>query len=245
MLKHLNRRQLVAGLGLGLCFPGVARAAASRPVVVELFTSQGCSSCPPADAIFSDLTLHEQVVALTYHVDYWDYLGWRDTLGSKEFSQRQYDYAKSRGDMEVYTPQAIINGRSHVVGSKKADIVASIEAAAKSGGTWVDFGLEGHAKNLTVTLPETPGVQDATLWLIAVEKTVDVKIERGENAGRTVSYKNVVRKMSPAAMWNGEVTTIRMPRNPTMPEGANSCAALLQLGKAGPVIGVSRMADLS
>lgn len=217
-----------------------AFAAPARPVVIELFTSQGCSSCPPADAIFHRLSQRENVISLTYHVDYWDYLGWRDTLASKEFSQRQYDYAKSRGDMEVYTPQAIVNGRKHVVGSKLADVEAALQsAAADRQSPWIDFSLVGHDRDLTIKLPDATGVRDATLWLIAVSKTVEVEIARGENAGRNVRYENVVRKMTPAGMWNGEATSIMMPRDYTVPAGADACAALLQQGKAGPVIGVS------
>lgn len=242
----MNRRQLVAGIGASLCLPAVAARAAARPVVVELFTSQGCSSCPPADAFFHGLARQEGIVALTYHVDYWDYLGWRDTLASKEFSQRQYDYAKSRGDMDVYTPQAIVNGRKHVPGSRGEEVNRAIKAAAAAAeARFVDFAVETHGSDLTIRLPETPGIQEATLWLIAVTRSVEVKIERGENAGRTVRYDNVVRKMSPAAMWNGEASKIMLPRSTTAPEGTDSCTALLQLGKAGPVIGVSGLRDLA
>jgi hypothetical protein len=111
-------------------FARPAFAAIQRPVIVELFTSQGCSSCPPADAFLEELKAGPGVVALSYHVDYWDYLGWRDTLGSPEYSQRQYDYAKSRGDMNVYTPQTIINGGSHFVGSQKSKVSAGIARRA-------------------------------------------------------------------------------------------------------------------
>jgi hypothetical protein len=245
MLKSMTKRQVLAAGALSLLGPR-AFAAASRPVVAELFTSQGCSSCPPADAIFEDLAGERDVVALTYHVDYWDYLGWRDTLGSKEFSQRQYDYAKSRGDMDVYTPQAIVNGKRHVVGSKKSVLASAIEAAAGDASeNWVDFSIESHGSDMTIRLPETSGIKDATLWLLAVTTAVEVSIERGENAGSKITYRNVVRKMSPAAMWNGEAAKIMMPRSTTLPGGEDQCAALLQIGKAGPVIGAALLRDLS
>lgn len=238
---------MAGALGLASGFTsGMAQAASKRPVVAELFTSQGCSSCPPADAIFHRLSSRQGLVTLTYHVDYWDYLGWRDTLASKDFSQRQYDYAKSRGDMEVYTPQAIINGRKHVVGSRLDDVETAIKSAtAAPEGAWVDLAIEGHANDLTVHLPNRPEVKDATLWIVAVANSVEVSIGRGENAGRTVRYQNVVRKMSPAAMWNGEATKIMMPRATTVTDGSDACVALLQIGKAGPVIGVSPMRDLA
>ncbi len=217
-----------------------------RPVVAELFTSQGCSSCPPADGIFSNLARQKEIISLTYHVDYWDYLGWRDTLGGAEYSQRQYDYAHSRGDMNVYTPQAIINGGKHVVGSKKSDVDTAVRAARNSASAaWVDFEMEHHGSDLTVKLPDFAGAGEATLWLLAVASSVEVKIERGENAGKTVSYDNVVRKMLPAGMWKGEAAKIMVPRSTTLPPDCDSCVALLQQGKVGPVIGAVRLNNLS
>ncbi|RWP76782.1 MAG: DUF1223 domain-containing protein, partial [Mesorhizobium sp.] len=110
------------------------RVQIDRPLgVVELFTSQGCSSCPPADTLFSELAAKEDIVALAYHVDYWDYLGWQDTLGRKENTERQYDYMRAFGSRSVYTPQAVINGRVHVNGASRGEVDGALARMAKSG----------------------------------------------------------------------------------------------------------------
>ena len=128
----LSRRGFLAAAGSVLAAPRALAGAPERPVVIELFTSQGCSSCPRADALFAELCADPGVLALSYHVDYWDYLGWKDTLGSPEFSQRHYDYARARGDMNVYTPQMIVDGRSAVVGSNRTEVDRAITVAALS-----------------------------------------------------------------------------------------------------------------
>ena len=128
---ELTRRSLLA-LAAGAVAAGAAgrvKADTVRPAIVELFTSQGCSSCPPADAFMAEVRAMKDVVALTYNVDYWDYRGWRDTLAAPENSKRQYKYAKARGDMDVYTPQMIIDGTSHVVGSQKMAVIAAIRSS--------------------------------------------------------------------------------------------------------------------
>src|SRR5689334_15138012 len=129
MTSSLTRRNMLA-FGAAAVLAKPAFAAVKRPVIVELFTSQGCSSCPPADAYLKTLKEQPDVLALSYHVDYWDYLGWRDTLGGAEFSERQYDYAESRGDKNVYTPQMIINGGKDFVGSQRGLVSSAIAAAS-------------------------------------------------------------------------------------------------------------------
>ncbi len=149
----LTRRNALA-LGAASLLARPALAAVKRPVIVELFTSQGCSSCPPADAYFKALKDQPDVVALSYHVDYWDYLGWRDTLGSPECSQRQYDYAKSRGDKNVYTPQTIINGGGHFVGSQRARVSGGIDAARSETETdWVDMEMTHNNTDVSINIP--------------------------------------------------------------------------------------------
>jgi hypothetical protein len=215
-----------------------AVAAAKRPIIVELFTSQGCSSCPPADAYFKALKDGPDVIALSYHVDYWDYLGWRDTLGSPEFSQRQYDYAKSRGDRNVYTPQTIINGGKHFVGSQRSRVSGGIEAARSEDATdWVDLQMTDNKTDVSISIPAGKPVTEATLWLAAFAPSISTEIKKGENAGRTVDYTNVVRKMVPAGMWHGEAAKIVLPKGSVVPEGCKGWVALLQEGKVGRVIG--------
>lgn len=216
--------------------------AATAPVVVELFTSQGCSSCPPADAFLTELRATPGIIALTYHVDYWDYLGWKDTLGGPEFSQRQYDYAKTRGDMDVYTPQMIINGGRHVVGSQKDNVRAAIAEARQQ--TWpVRVALGENGREITVELG-AGAKEDATLWLLPLVPLMSVKILKGEIAGREIEYRNVVRKILPAGMWTGKPERLVLPRDGVLAPECTGCVALLQKGKAGPVLGAAVWGDV-
>ena len=239
MTHSLTRRNaLILGAASVLAKP--AFAAARRPVIVELFTSQGCSSCPPADAYLKSLKGQPGVVALSYHVDYWDYLGWRDTLGGEEYSQRQYDYAKSRGDSNVYTPQMIINGAGHHVGSQRSKVSGAIDSARVEGaGRWVDIAMSDNATDVTISIAAGEPTKEATLWLMAFAPMIYTEIKKGENAGSTVEYYNVVRKMVPAGMWHGEPAKIMLPKSSVIPENCKGWVALLQEGKVGPVIGAA------
>jgi hypothetical protein len=238
MTYVLNRRNLMAIGAASLCVKPVL--AATRPVIVELFTSQGCSSCPPADAYLETLKAKPGVVALSYHVDYWDYLGWKDTLGSAEFSQRQYDYAASRGDRNVYTPQMVINGYGHYVGSQKSLVASGIEnALADTSGTWVDIAMSDNKTDVIVDIDDGAETQEATLWLMAYAPAVAVEITKGENAGSTVAYHNVVRKMVPAGMWHGSAAKLVLPKSSVIPADCKGWVALLQKGKVGPIIGAA------
>jgi len=233
----LTRRNALA-LGAASLLARPVYAAVKRPVIVELFTSQGCSSCPPADAYFKSLKDQPDVLALSYHVDYWDYLGWRDTLGSPECSQRQYDYAKSRGDKNVYTPQTIINGGNHFVGSQRARVSSGIDAARSETETdWVNMEMTHTKTEVSIIIPEGKPTREATLWLMAFTPHVSTEIKKGENAGSTVDYFNVVRKMVPAGMWHGETTKILLPKGSVVPESCKGWVALLQEGTVGRVIG--------
>ncbi len=237
MTCSLTRRNALA-LGAAAMVARPAFAAAKRPVIVELFTSQGCSSCPPADAYFKVLKEQPDVVALSYHVDYWDYLGWRDTLGSPECSQRQYDYAKSRGDKNVYTPQTIINGGKHFVGSQRVRVSGGIDAARSEDATdWVDLEMTDNSTDVSITIPAGNPMKEATLWLLAFAPAVSTEIKKGENAGSTIDYYNVVRKLVPAGMWHGEAAKIVLPKGSVVPETCKGWVALLQEGKVGRVIG--------
>jgi hypothetical protein len=239
MTYSITRRNALA-LGAAAMFAKPGVAAAGRLVIVELFTSQGCSSCPPADAFLETLKRKPGVVALSYHVDYWDYLGWRDTLGSAEYSQRQYDYAKSRGDMNVYTPQMIINGSSHFVGSQRSKVSDGIEAARADGtARWVDIAMSDNATDVMINIAAGEPMEGATLWLMAFAPFISTEIKKGENAGSTVDYYNVVRKMVPAGMWHGEEAKIVLPKSSVIPEDCKGWVALLQVGKAGPIIGTA------
>jgi hypothetical protein len=216
----------------------------SKPkAVVELFTSQGCSSCPAADDLLGRLAKRDDIIALSFSVDVWDYLGWHDTLASPKFTERQRKYAHARGDGAIYTPQAIVNGIAHVNGADESGIVRAIEKTGKAiSSMLVPIRLTREGENLVIEADAAAGgtqAKDATLWLAAISKGVEVNIRRGENQGRTITYHNVVRELIPIGMWNGEPMTVRLPRDSFMRPGTERCAVLLQQGKAGPIVGAA------
>ncbi|MGH6854069.1 MAG: DUF1223 domain-containing protein [Aestuariivirga sp.] len=246
VVDTISRRQVLA-LGAGVaaaCLGAGANAGLPRPVVVELFTSQGCSSCPPADAFFKELRALPNVVALSYHVDYWDYLGWKDTLGSAACSQRQYDYARARGDMNVYTPQMIVDGRGHLVGSKRPAVLEAIRRA-QGLPKGISLSLDYKGREMTIEIGSSTSAPESTVWLMPVIPKVAVKILRGENAGREIIYYNVVRTPMPAGMWSGEAKTLSLPKDAVLGSGVKGCVALLQQGKTGPILGSARWGDLT
>lgn len=234
----MTRRQTLAiGAGVG-AFLVARRARASDPidVVVELFSSQGCNSCPPGDRLLGELRGMPGVLALTFHVDYWDYLGWKDTLGGPDFSQRQYDYAKARGDMDVYTPQMIVNGEKQMVGSQRSEVFAVMEESRTS--RWpVPVSIADHGRELLVEAGAGSG--EATLWIMPILDHIAVKIEKGEMAGSSVFYTNVVRKLVPAAMWTGQPVRTTLPKDGLLTPDATGCVALLQKGKVGEILGAA------
>ncbi len=214
--------------------------------VVELFTSQGCSSCPPADKLLGQYAAQPDILALSYNVDYWDYLGWKDTLASPDNTERQRNYAQARGDGQVYTPQAVIDGRTHAVGSSKTAIDAAL--AKYSGGLPIHLSLSSTGDAITVAIDAADpaakaAMPHATLWLVMYDKSVSVPIGRGENGGRTVTYTDVVRKLRPIAMWKGEAMSVDLPKSEIKQADVNRCAVLLQAetkdGLPGPILGAA------
>jgi hypothetical protein len=183
------------------------------------------------------------IIMVSLNVDYWDYLGWRDTLAKPEHTQRQMDYAHSRGDHDVYTPQMVINGTGHAVGSNRASVEDAISQAKRS---LPSIALQMHAteNEIIVDLPKGDGGAEATLWVMAIAPEVVVKIERGENSGSTVTYYNVVRKLVPAGMWDGSAATLRLPRKGIMMPDCKACIAVLQKGKVGPVLGLAKWGSI-
>ena len=171
------------------------------------------------------------MIGLSYHVDYWDYLGWRDTLASPEASRRQRDYALGRKDNRVYTPQIIVNGLKHAVGSRQSEVLAIIASEQKrKPSDFVSLTLRSPTEELAIDIEAAPdGLSDqqGTLWVMAVAPKVVVTVSRGENAGRTIEYHNVVRQMIPAAMWHGEARSLTLPRSDVLPDPSLCCAAIL------------------
>ncbi len=202
-------------------------AVSSQPrAIVELFTSQGCSSCVAADAYFADLAERRDVVALSLHVDYWDYLGWRDTLGDPAHTQRQRDYAAAHGSRRVYTPQIVVNGTEDFVGSDRR----SVDAAISHSSLTVPVTIRQGDDTVEIEVAARPDqhAAPATIRLALITSEAKVAIARGENAGATIEYYNVVRAMRPVGMWDGDAVKITLPQHEIMPAGIDSCAIIVQ-----------------
>ncbi len=225
-----------------------ALGASSRPVaVVELFTSQGCSSCPPADKLLEKFKVRDDVVTLTFNVDYWDYLGWKDTLANPAYSARQRAYASARGDGQVYTPQAVINGTRHAVGSQEAAIERAI-ARSRDELEKLRVPLKMWTEGDTLVIetgaaPNGGRVKSATIWLALVKKSKTVAIGRGENGGRTITYHSVVRELTPVGRWTGQAVTIKLPKHHLMSGGSDGCTVFLQQDTAGAILAAAEMQD--
>jgi hypothetical protein len=230
-----------------LTFAGSGKAgsdsapAGQAKAVIELFTSQGCSSCPPADALLGRLAEQPGFVALSYSVDYWDYLGWRDTLGSPANSERQRNYARARGDGRVYTPQIVVDGVTNVNGGDEDALQATVAAAEKRLAQ-VKVPVSMHADGDTLVIdvgaaPEASDKRAATVWLAIAKEEEKVEVARGENRGRELSYHHPVRELSPIGIWHGEAMTLRLPLKELKTLGGDCLFALLQVEDSGPILG--------
>lgn len=201
----------------------------SRPKgVVELFTSQGCSSCPPADKALAALAQEGEVVALSYHVDYWNYLGWTDTLASKDNTDRQYAYARMFGRNGVYTPQAVLNGREHINGADIAGIRARIGAmSGEDKGLEVPVDVEVRSDELRIRVG--PGEGKANILIAYFERERTIDIDKGENRGKTINYWHAVTDMETIGMWEGKETNLVLPADMLKKKKkAGGCAILVQ-----------------
>jgi hypothetical protein len=245
----MKRRQLlrIAAAAALLCAaPSFAGDILKPKGVVELFTSQGCNSCPPADAVLAELAERGEVVALGFHVDYWDYLGWKDTLARPENTERQKLYGKAFGKREVYTPQAVINGRIHVKGGKRGAVKAALSELERTGqGLTVDITVTRAGESVVIDAAGLPGGKgDAHLVLVQFDAMRPVAIERGENKGKTISYANPVTSVQTAGMWHGKAARFELPRSELDKKGG--CAILLQSvskdGLPGPILGAAVVA---
>ena len=248
-----RRRLLATGLACGAMAGAGPRALAGvskrPPVFVELFTSQGCSSCPPADKFMGELVQRPGIIAVSMNVDYWNYLGWRDTLSQAVFTRRQKEYAIRRGDGQVYTPQMVINGRSHAVGSHRQTVMDEIgRQAAVPDNYFVPITINANGNELDIEVGGGPTdriIQSSTLWVMSVIPQVTVSIERGENSGREITYHNVVRQLTPAGMWKGEGQRISLPKKHVMDGQSSMCVAVLQGDNGGVVLGCASMTATS
>lgn len=211
-----------------------------RPrAVLELFTSQGCSSCPAADALFVELARDPSLIVLTLPVDYWDYLGWRDTLAHSAFSQRQRGYAKTRGDGQVYTPQAIIDGVAHTVGSDR-HALTQIIAAHQATPLPLDVRVRENGGRIMISVSGMAA--NGSIWVLPVSRLRSVAIQRGENRGREVSYANIVRGLMRVGDWRGQAVNLELPMSLVQLPDAETYVVLVQgdEGKVGRIIGAAR-----
>ena len=211
-----------------------------RPrAVIELFTSQGCSSCPPADRLMTGWASDPELVALSYPVDYWDYLGWKDTLAKHDFTLRQRAYAQARGDRGVYTPQVIVNGLAHVVGSNDTAVASAIKAtSSKPDVLTVSVGISDSVGGYIVAVG--PGTGKGGIWLVPVERSARVTIGRGENDGATVTYSNVAKGVRSIGHYDGRPVTLILDHGDVSANGADGFAILVQAQAGngyGPILG--------
>jgi len=215
----------------------MAAQAGERPVVVELFTSQGCSSCPPADAYLHKLAKRDDVIALAMHVDYWDYIGWKDSFASPALTQRQRDYARRGNRRMVYTPQMIINGEDHVVGNRPRDVEELISRHSKAD-TAVDLIVSRDGNQVSVTATPVQALLGSfSVQLVHYKPSQTVDIKRGENKGRSLSYANVVTRIDVLRNWDG-----RAPLEITAKmTGDQPGIILVQGADHGPVLAAAKI----
>jgi hypothetical protein len=226
----MNHHHIAFGIALVLAMITPPSLAGEQRAVIELFTSQGCSSCPPADRLLGELSHDHSLVTMSLPVDYWDYLGWKDTLALPGHSNREHAYANARGDREVYTPQVVVNGIVHVLGSDKAAIENAI-AQTRRDAAPLTLPVTMTVADGTVTVNVPAAADDHTrgeVWLCPISGKVQVTIMRGENRGHTLSYYNVVRRWVKLGDWNGQAQSFSLPLS-TLPNAKFSLSDVDQL----------------
>jgi hypothetical protein len=228
----LRRRLASASLTAAFLLAGLGMAAAAPKALLELFTSQGCSSCPPADKLLGELAKDKSLVALSLPIDIWDYLGWKDTLALPAHTARQRAYAKMRGDRQIYTPQIVVNGSMDALGSDRAAIEHVIAKTDSNPLIMsVPVLLSRAGSDLTVGVKAVPGEKaKGEVWLLPVASAIAVSIGRGENRGRTITYHNVVRAWHKLGDFAGTDVTWRVPLSEILTGRADSAAVLVQEG---------------
>ncbi len=231
-------RSIIAGL---LALVSVALAgpvgAESNDVLVELYTSQGCSSCPPADALLIQLDERENVIALALHVDYWDYIGWKDSFASPKYTARQKAYAHANGRRTIYTPQMIIGGTAHVVGSRPMEVADLINTMqVQDHGIRLMLARSGPSVEISAKMLGRHSQQMIVQLVRYIPKQV-VSISRGENAGRTIEYVNTVTEWRQIGQWDG-----KSPLNMTVnAAGSEPVVVILQAVGPGQVLAAARL----
>jgi len=234
------------GAGPGPATETSQSTAGTQKVVVELFTSQGCASCPPADTLLSELAKDPHVIALTLAVDYWDYIGWKDTLALHGHSLRQRAYAAQRPDRKVFTPQVVVDGVRAAKGSDKAAVQRALLSARGPGAEHkVPIKLEREGDALSVELaPANEPVPEASVWACPFSRSETVAIGRGENGGRKATYSNVVRGWVRMGTWDGQALRLTVPLAELKRDDADMVAVLVQVGSSaqpGRILGAATL----
>jgi hypothetical protein len=241
-LRHRTVRALVVGAVTAAVALAVASGARAepRPVVLELFTSQGCSSCPPADAFFGKLKNAPGVIALSLHVDYWDYIGWEDPFARAQFTKRQKRYVTGMPRQYVYTPQMVIDGRYDAVGSRQGEVRDAIARARETPPTVRPrFETDPDAR---VVVPAGTAPGEASVYLAFYDAKHVTDVAAGENAGRTLTNHNVVRRFERLGTWDGSRSSFPVDLARAIENGRDHCAVIVQKGRTGPVLGAATMA---
>jgi hypothetical protein len=221
--------------------PALGESMRKQPTaVLELFTSQGCYSCPPADKVLAQYGDRDDVIALAYHVDYWDYIGWKDTFGSAANSDYQRAYASAQGKSRIYTPQLMVNGVDDVVGSQKS----AVAKAVKNAKLRLPIDLDAQGEMLLVDIAPQAGDERALVWLVTYKGEQEVKIERGENRGKTISYGHIVTGRQVLGVWSAsEGAHIMLPLHEVLDKKSSDGAAIIvQANKGdlpGPILGAA------
>ena len=229
------RQALISLFAATLAGLAVFPAQAKTPVVVELFTAQGCSSCGKANQAVADLADNKGVLALTYSVDYWDYLGWTDTFAKPAFAARQRAYAQKFALRDVPTPQVVVAGREQVSGAKAEAVETLVKTAAKTGFNAPDMEFAGGGARVAIGSGPAPR-GGAEVWLVRYDpREQDIAVKRGDNRGQTLVHRNVVRELVKLGAWTGRPKLFRLP---AASDEALKTVILVQGAKGGRVIGV-------
>jgi hypothetical protein len=226
-----GRRVALSVAVIASTIAAAATVSAEPRGVIELFTSQGCSSCPAADKLASELARDPSLVVMSLAIDYWDYLGWKDTLALPGHTNRQRAYSKVRGDREVYTPQVVVNGVTHVLGSDKRAIESAVTQTHKQAGMLtVPVGLSVADNQISVSVPAGANTAKGEIWLCPITRSVPVEIGRGENSGHVITYTNVVRRWVKLGEWTGTARNYKVPVSDVTAAGGDAVAVVVQAG---------------
>lgn len=234
------RRKLIALATAACCMVAVFMvpvSAEQRPVVVELFTSQGCSSCPPADAMLAQLQERDDVICIALHVDYWDYIGWKDKFGDPAHAVRQRAYAHKAGRRSVYTPEMIVNGQTDIVGSKPMKLSKAI-AEHKMQPVEVDLDITRTDGTLVIDAKNlTDGLGEMSVQMLRLIPEETTEITRGENTGKTIAYRNIAKDWTVLGTWDGTAPL----RLETPITGPSPVVVLIQSGTAGRIVAAAQL----